>query len=180
MRGGWDDAVVVLAWLCCLPPPILASSLARDGVGRDIWYVSLANLTTMFRNLYIVSVCYGITSGFSKITILAFYLRIFPNVNFRRTTWVMIVLSAIWGIVFSCLWAFECSPISYAWTQWNSPTSGKCLRADLIAVVQAAFSLVLEVAIFILPIPILLRLRLNWRKKLQVCARPYTQQLVTL
>lgn len=168
MRGGWDDAVVVLAWLCCLPLPVLASSLAADGIGRDVWYVDLTNLTRLFRNVYIASLFYNLASGFSKITILAFYLRIFPSRVFRRITWAMVILSAVWGILFTCLWAFQCRPISSFWNRFSGPVSGQCLRIDLLGMAQSILNITIEVAIFLLPIPILLKLRLDWRKKTQV------------
>lgn len=151
-----------------LPLVVLAPPLYRYGLGKDIWDADIPHLDNLFRDLYIASLFYQLTSGFVKIGILAFYLRIFPNDIFKRVAWALIVLSATWAIAFTFVWAFSCIPVSYSWTRWNTTATGKCVNIPFVVLFQAALNLTLEVAIFLLPIPVLLKLRMNWKKKAQV------------
>jgi hypothetical protein len=168
MRGGWDDAVVTLAWLCFLPVPVLSPWLIRDGLGKDIWFVDLSLLSQLIRLLYITSVSFYLAGGLVKIAILAFYLRVFPSLLFKRVAWALVVFIVVWTIAFTLAYLFQCHPIDLAWNQWNSQIRGKCINYTAFFASHSAIGLALELAIFLLPMPVLFKLQLHWKKKLQV------------
>lgn len=74
------------------------------------------------------------------------------------------------GIIFTFIFIFQCSPVAYAWTHWawDSTGAGKCLNFGLGALIQSVVNIVLDFAIFALPVTQLWNMNLSKKKKLQV------------
>lgn len=62
---------------------------------------------------------------------------------------------------------FQCSPVKKS---WRPRTAGKCLPNDITFYVLAAISIICDLIIFFLPIPILLKLHINIRRKVALVA----------
>ena len=62
---------------------------------------------------------------------------------------------------------FQCMPVSAGWTLQHGPDA-KCVKLSIVAISGAAFNVLSEIAIFILPMPVLRTLQLQWRKKVGV------------
>ncbi|KAJ1323097.1 alpha-methylacyl-CoA racemase [Microdochium nivale] len=106
-----------------------------------------------------------------KLSILFFFLRIFPDRNFRRVVWVTVALVCAYGVAFVVTAAFQCWPFSYNWTQWNDRGGGgKCIDYAALAWANAAASIVLDLWILYLPFSQILALKLHWKKKLGIAA----------
>jgi hypothetical protein len=105
---------------------------------------------------------------FTKISFLFFCLRIFPRQQLRNTVYTLIALSLAHGAAFTITCLFNCTPISYIWTNWDGEHTGKCIKFNIFAWVHAATNIILDVAIIVVPIPELLRLSLSLRKKIYV------------
>jgi hypothetical protein len=104
-----------------------------------------------------------------KISILCFYLKIFPSKAFRITTYILISANAAYFLVFELVTIFQCTPVEGAWTSWDGESfAGTCLNVNLQAWVAAAVGIVLDVATIALPMPGLWNLNLSLKKKLQV------------
>jgi hypothetical protein len=103
-----------------------------------------------------------------KISILAFYLRIFPGSTIRRVIHATIVFVVLYLVIFDLFGAFACRPISYTWDKWDGEHSGTCLNNNALAFANAAISIVLDIWTLFLPLTQLLTLSLHWKKKLGV------------
>lgn len=57
---------------------------------------------------------------------------------------------------------FQCKPVQKSWIP---KTPGSCLRNDITFYVLAAITIIFDCIIFFLPIPILLQLQINARRK---------------
>ena len=55
----------------------------------------------------------------TKISILCFYLRVFPNRWFRVTAWLVMAWVGISGIIFVFMEIFQCNPVAYTWQGWR-------------------------------------------------------------
>jgi hypothetical protein len=105
----------------------------------------------------------------TKISILCFYLRIFPRREFKYWVYALIGANLVYLIVFEAITIFQCTPVEGAWLHWNkSEFEGTCRNVNLQAWIAAAFCLVLDVVTLALPLPELWRLSMSWKKKLQV------------
>ncbi|KAL0264422.1 hypothetical protein SLS55_000372 [Diplodia seriata] len=100
-----------------------------------------------------------------KISILLFYLRIFPEKGFRRAVFVTIGLCIGYCIAFVLVSVFQCRPIRYAWLQWDDEHEGTCNNINAQGWSSAAINVILDIIVIILPLPQLWELQLNKRKK---------------
>jgi hypothetical protein len=103
-----------------------------------------------------------------KLSILFFYLRIFPSPPFRRLLWATIIFDILFGAVFIIAGIFQCHPISYYWNQWDGLHKGKCLNVNGLGWGNAIISILLDVWMLGLAISQLLHLQLHWKKKVGV------------
>jgi hypothetical protein len=62
---------------------------------------------------------YLVSIALTKISILFFYLRIFPNPRFRRLVWFVIALCIGYILGFVIPVVFQCEPIRAAWQHWD-------------------------------------------------------------
>ncbi|GME21832.1 putative cfem domain-containing protein [Neofusicoccum parvum] len=114
-------------------------------------------------SLYLV-----ISAGY-KIGILLFLLRIFPAKGFRTITYGVIGFNVAWGIASVFMTIFQCIPIRKAW-DWEHIVPGRCNNIHVQAWTAAAMGIFLDLVILVLPIPELLKLQLNTKKKLGLLA----------
>jgi hypothetical protein len=117
---------------------------------------------------YIGGIFYTLGVALVKIAFLCFYLKLFPSRPFRKVAYPLLVICFLFGGTFTFLFIFQCSPISYAWMQWDGEADGKCLNFDIGAVIHAIVNILLDIAIFALPLTQLWGLNLSRKKKIHV------------
>lgn len=103
-----------------------------------------------------------------KISIIMFYLRIFPQPLFRKCCHGAIVLCVGYGLAFLLVSVFQCRPINYAWLRWDGEHQGSCNNINAQGWTSAAINVVLDFVIIGLPIPMVAKLNMNRRKKFLV------------
>ncbi|KAK5662876.1 hypothetical protein OQA88_6287 [Cercophora sp. LCS_1] len=156
--------------LCYLVFEILGTASAYMAFGVDIWVVSSANLTISIKFFYIAETFYLSIITLTKISILCFYLRIFPNYRFRIACFAVMAWVAVSGVVFIFLQIFQCTPVAYLWDGWKKGAFGpfRCSDLNTLAFTSAAFSIGQDMVILILPLPLLARLDVSRRSKLGI------------
>ncbi|KAL8943084.1 MAG: hypothetical protein Q9216_001284 [Gyalolechia sp. 2 TL-2023] len=97
-----------------------------------------------------------------KASLLLLYLRISPRVLFRRWVKGLLVLFTVDAIVWSAMAVFQCVPVDRAWI-WTKP--GRCRNRELLYKAQALWSLAENLVVIGLPIPIVYRLQMHWRRR---------------
>ncbi len=136
------------------------------GFGTHLSFVEMGHFTIFIRSNYIYNSIYNFSLGSVKLAILAFYYRVFSTVIFRR---VVVFFGAI-----ICLWLFGisvsvgllCVPIERF---WNRTIPGKCMDLLSFSYFQNISNLVTDVIIFLLPVPLILRLQTSLQQKLALC-----------
>ncbi|TKA27618.1 hypothetical protein B0A50_04450 [Salinomyces thailandicus] len=93
---GLDDAVITFAVMEIIPLSVLSVVLADLGLGKDIWNVPFDNITAILKVYYFDEDLYLTALPLVKISMLLFYLRIFPQKWFR---WSSAALNVILDIV---------------------------------------------------------------------------------
>ncbi|TLS21531.1 uncharacterized protein PpBr36_10274 [Pyricularia pennisetigena] len=138
---GWDDACVTGA-ICCLVITVSGTQVAvGHGLGRDA-YDTVDDLNVSTRWFFIRSIFFFWAVAACKASLLFQFSRIFNadgadpewRLLFRGPAWSfrMVVLCTHMVNLISCL-SFtifalaQCDPMSYYWTQWNSPRNGSCI-----------------------------------------------------
>lgn len=137
-------------------------SMSTDGLSP--------HLLIMPKILFSQQIILSFAIFFSKASIFLLFHQIFEVQKAMR-----IAITA--GIIFSALLYFINIPTSallsapHVGETWASVlTSGRPQKNLIWGVVQAALSILLDLYIFILPIPVILRLHLSTKKKIQLVA----------
>ena len=133
-----------------------------------MWNVPTNSITTVLHIYYWDEMFYATSLSLTKISILFFYLKIFPGRQFRYMVYTLIFANICYIIVFDCLFAFQCNPIAGAWLSWNGGLASKCININIVVWSAAAINIVLDLAVLALPLPELFRLSMSLRKKIQI------------
>ncbi|KAL9055066.1 MAG: hypothetical protein Q9206_003284 [Seirophora lacunosa] len=97
---------------------------------------------------------------------LAFYYRIFPVPAFRRTViWVAIVCT-LYTVAIDLTIVFQCQPLDYAWNRAFGTVEGHCINVDTFFIASGSCNTTLNIIVFILPIPLLWRLRTTAKQQI--------------
>ncbi|ROV94745.1 hypothetical protein VMCG_08895 [Cytospora schulzeri] len=100
-----------------------------------------------------------------KTSLIMFYVRIFPTRAIRIAGWGIWIytLLLLIGVWFATL--FECRPIAYFWNKTTE--GGRCIANPLVTIglTAAVLSCIGDIFIFAMPIPVVLGLNINNRKK---------------
>lgn len=177
---GWDDAFVVLACMASIIGDTMVCLMPNDGLGLHLWTLDEVHRTSYFKHIFATNIAYCTSSTLIKLSILYQYLRLFSetaastfDVRYlvaRRLTWSLIVICGIWGMIFSGLAAFSCTPIVKNW-DWQTP--GRCIGwgSKIPSHFFAMFlghsisNSVLDFLVLLLPLPFLNILRLGGKSK---------------
>jgi len=144
---------------------ILGILMAKQGWGNHTWTIPFTKLPNIIWHFYIFQIMYIIVEAFTKLSILLFYLRIFPQKWFVRSCIVCIYLICISDVAFMFIVAFQCKPVD---SLWNRSEGGKCL--DQVAVIYAGggCSVLEHLFIILIPIPCINQLKVGKGKKISL------------
>ena len=102
----------------------------------------------------------------TKVSVLSFYLRIFPHQRFRWAAYAALAFVVIPTIVFLFIQIFQCIPVRYVWEAWlGEGGEYHCISLNTLAFTAGAFSVAQDVVILVLPLPWLLNLNIKSRSK---------------
>ncbi|EUC45108.1 hypothetical protein COCMIDRAFT_96449 [Bipolaris oryzae ATCC 44560] len=171
-KGGrqvsWDDATMAVVLALAIPPTVFIKNLVENGLGRDIWTLKDYQITNVLRYYFYGENFYVTALGISKISILFFYLRVFPDKKFKMIVYSVMGLSAAYTVAFFFATLLQCTPISMAWTQWDGLHKGTCNNIHLQGWIAAAINILLDAIVMALPMKHLAGLNMGIKKKLMV------------
>ncbi|TLD14785.1 Actin cytoskeleton-regulatory complex protein [Venturia nashicola] len=168
---GLDDVFALAAEAACLPVTVIQCVTPRLGFGKDTWVVPQQNIYKVLRLTYGSQISYFICHGLTKLAFLFFFLRIFPSVATRRLIRIAIFVSVLYTVGFASTMTFACRPISALWTSWDGTRKPDyCINQNTFYLIAAAINICLDIAIVLIPIPELIKLNLNLRKKVFLIA----------
>ncbi|KNG50504.1 cfem domain-containing protein [Stemphylium lycopersici] len=166
---GYDDWCVLATLITAVPSAIITVfGTVKNGLGQDLWTLTPTEITQMLQYFYIMAWLYFLQLTLLKITLLFFYIRVFPGKDVQRLLWGTIIFTVLWGAVFIIVAMFQCRPIHYFWTKWDGMQKGTCLEINAITASNAAISIALDFWILGVPLWQLWGLRLHWKKKVGV------------
>jgi hypothetical protein len=164
-----DDWFILATLVTGIPSTVLTSrTIISYGLGKDIWTLTPTKITDFIHVFYALEILYFAQVALLKLSLLFFYLRIFPGPMVRRLLWVTVIFDICFGMLFVLLAIFQCRPISYYWSGWDGEHQGTCLNVNGLAWSNAAISIVLDGWMLALPISQLFGLQLHWKKKIGV------------
>jgi hypothetical protein len=125
--------------------------------------IAFANFTLINR-----PIVYGFASTLPKLAIINIYYDIFSNVRWARWTLVALTLTVLANIVAYILAALcNCRPIA---ATWDKSIDGQCGDRRMVYSMTSLPNIVTDLAIILIPIPIISKLKMSRRVKLGVLA----------
>ena len=101
-----------------------------------------------------------------KASILYLYHRVFfVSRRFTRILWAVGLFVGAYSGIQTVAPVIQCVPLSMV---WDSHVKGHCLNVGLAATILAAFNVLTDVFILVLPMPLLWRLQMEFREKLPI------------
>ncbi|KAL3428474.1 CFEM domain-containing protein [Phlyctema vagabunda] len=166
-KFGAEDYVVLGALVLLIPAVAIAIMMTKYGFGRHIYDLEDGQLLQILKHFYLAEIIYVVVLGLVKVSLVVFYLRMFPQVWFRNLAFGILGLIVLSTTIIFLLTVFSCKPVQYF---WNKDLRGSCMDLNAIAYANAGLSIALDLIIISLPIPILLGMNLNRKRKLSVFA----------
>lgn len=163
---GRDDYAALVTLPFCIAFSVLVGLGTNYGFGWHTADVPSDRFVFYYKWLFIVSAVYLTTLWLYKFTILLLYLRLFGVYKpFRYITWTIMFL--VFGYLSSNLLTllFGCTPID---KYWKSTTPGHCIPSTKAGLFYGSMNFVTDVLIFVLPLPMVWRLKLSRENKLGV------------
>lgn len=109
-----------------------------------------------------------LTLAFSKTSLLFLFRRIFTTQTFRRIVDGFLAVQIIWSIAFVFATIFQCVPVSTHWNYFVYAGAPQCIDLIPYYYALAITDVAMDIAMLILPIPMIWRLHLPIRKRLNV------------
>ncbi|GAB7351069.1 hypothetical protein MBLNU459_g1546t1 [Dothideomycetes sp. NU459] len=161
---GFDDYIIlislVLSWAVC---GLTAAEVAK-GIGGYTWTRPLDLLPANAKLVLAWNCVYVVLVNVTKASILLQYLRIFAGRAMRAATYALLaalVPALLWGLFGA---VFLCSPVAKLWLPAALP--GRCRSTRTYWISTAAVNIVLDFAVFVVPLRPITRLRLARKQKL--------------
>ena len=125
-QTGIDDAFIVLAAVFSLMYCIGTYKQAETGMGLHVWDPAI-DIVKMSISFWVALWSYYAGLGFTKLSILFQYLRIFPQETFRKACYGMIGVTVFWTLWAAFSSAIMCMPVSVFWTTKDFFHDPRCL-----------------------------------------------------
>jgi hypothetical protein len=139
-----------------------------NGLGKDIWTVEPEKITLLLKYFYMMAWLYFLQTALVKLSLITFFIRIFPSKGVQQLLWGTFIFVCVWGLAIIFLAVFQCQPISYFWTKWDGLHEGTCLDANSISWANAGIGIAIDLWILAIPLWQLRSLQIHWKKKIGV------------
>lgn len=90
------------------------------------------------------------------------------NRVFTIMFWVAFFLVGVYPLIMWIVMATACRPVSFFWRQYAGATDGSCIQVLDFFLAFGIVNMIVDVFILIVPIPLIMRLQMNTRKKISV------------
>jgi hypothetical protein len=130
----------------------------------------LAPLLTRYRPIqldFVTMVAYVLALGTIKMSFCLLYLHIFPGKKFRIGCWWLLAIVVAQTIAETLVVLFQCTPVHKAWDA-TGLVEGTCVNMNTFYYANFAVKLASDLALFTLPIPKVMQLRMSVGKRVGV------------
>ncbi|PHH65380.1 hypothetical protein CDD81_2484 [Ophiocordyceps australis] len=162
----FDDYFMIFATIVAVAECITGLVYgAPYGLGRHIEAVSEHDLRMYLMGDYIFSHFYDVAIGCTKLSVLALYYRIFVTKSFRRLIIGVAIYVCLWLVAMEVVLGFGCRPIQ----AWWEAAPGRCVNKVSFTYFTNVTNLVTDLFIFVMPIPMILKLHTTRNNKISLC-----------
>ncbi|PGH29743.1 hypothetical protein GX50_07497 [[Emmonsia] crescens] len=165
LRYIWfDDYVMIFALLCVIAFAIVMIISVDYGLGKHIWDIPLWRHISYLRLTMVESILYICGTAGMKISIILFYLRIFPPSRVHIVCDALIIFILCYSIASIFVIIFMCQPIAKFWDV--RITHGHCVNRAAAYYANAGLSIATDIMTLVIPMPLIRRLKIPLRQKI--------------
>ncbi|WXC67266.1 hypothetical protein SNK03_013050 [Fusarium graminearum] len=178
---GHDDSLIIAAFPFFVVFTAMYFLVSANGTGLDIWHVQDEDITACYKIILVAEYMYAITLTLTKLSILAFFLRIFPDHNFRRMVHGTVAFIIVMSATFLVLFMLQSVPMKVSWEGWKEKNpKGVLLSTNAIATSHGAINVALDVWMLILPMTQLWKIGIKPKKKIGIMSMFGAGALLTI
>ncbi|KAI1063865.1 hypothetical protein LB506_005696 [Fusarium annulatum] len=168
---GHDDSLILTALPFVIAFNIFCQVLTSNGLGLDIWFVEEDNIRIFLILIFASELSYATSLALIKLSILAFFLRIFHDQRFRIIVrWTTIFILIMCPLYLALILA-QRRPLDLFWNGWRDKNPrGVMLSGNLIGITHGAWNVALDIWMMVLPMTQLLKIGIKLKKKIGVMA----------
>ncbi|RFN54204.1 hypothetical protein FIE12Z_1330 [Fusarium flagelliforme] len=168
---GTDDTLILVAFPIVIASVVVAFVLTSKGLGLDIWHVRDENITAHYQLIIVFAFCYAMPLALTKLSILAFFLRVFPDPKFRRAVHITMGLIVVMTIGYGIVFVLQRKPLQMFWEGWKEKDPpGMMLDTNASAISHGSINVALDVWMMILPMTQLWKIGIKQKKKFGIIA----------
>ncbi|KAM0242058.1 hypothetical protein ACHAP5_007456 [Fusarium lateritium] len=163
----WDDYVILFAMCWNLTVVGFIFAMHSNGMGIHADKVPLSQIVMMSKWLVVAEVLYAWNLGWTKLSLLLMYYRIFRVPYFKKMAWIVGSFVFAWVITITFLFIFICIPVAKL---WYPDLPGRCINQVGTWIANAASTIFTDIVILCLPLPPIWKLQLGKSEKLGLTA----------
>ncbi|KAF9891906.1 hypothetical protein FE257_002869 [Aspergillus nanangensis] len=166
-KFGWDDVSIIGAWVFAIITQVLCLyGYAYGGIGIHIWNITPQMFLQFQKGIFAAGIVYVPALALAKASLIILYYRIVGQQKLYR--WALYIIAGVVAgysvaIVFALI--FACNPIPKG---WNAALEGTCIDQNGLYVATAVTNTVTDVALIVVPIPVVASLRMPLIQKIGV------------
>ncbi|KAL2060556.1 hypothetical protein VTL71DRAFT_9197 [Oculimacula yallundae] len=164
-RFDWDDYAVIIAFVFALAYSVLQIVQIQYGSGRHIWDVPREKFQIYTKLGIPGGVTYNMSTLFTKVAILIFYLRLSIDPYFRSVIYFVMFVAVGYSLAGGFAFLYICRPLQ---RYWDFSVPGMCHNLGASFLSGAALNVATDVALLLLPLWLLYPLRLPLKQKIGV------------
>lgn len=149
----------------------MAGELIGAGFGRHVKELPLGDVRKGLKILYSSYIVYNLGITMIRFSAILFYNRVLElhRSRYRYVIWCSLGINTIWIVAFGVVALAPCTPIHAFWDKALLPsTSYNCPSTLAIQLSAGITSVLMDLVVLLLPVPRLLKLQTDWRKKARV------------
>ncbi|KAM0723493.1 hypothetical protein Q7P37_000480 [Cladosporium fusiforme] len=159
----WDDYMIIfsMGWNLVVVGFIFAMHATGMGIHADL--VEMDDIIMIAKWLIVAEILYAFNLGWTKLSLLLMYYRIFRVPYFKKMAWAVGIFVMAWVVCITFLFIFICVPVEKL---WYPDIPGRCINQVATWIANAASTLLTDVIILMMPMPQLWSLQLTTREKI--------------
>ncbi|KAI5299404.1 hypothetical protein KEM55_002199 [Ascosphaera atra] len=146
---------------------ILIWQVAVKALGAHVYEIPLSRFETYSKVTYAATPLFTFVANFAKLSLAMFYFKLSPQRWFRNACWATVIGTFINWLVLTMLALFKCKHVRDGYDVRHRAIAdhSQCIDAAKQYIATSATNILIDVVLFLLPIPMIVKLRLSKQQK---------------
>ncbi|KAF6814143.1 integral membrane protein [Colletotrichum sojae] len=162
-----DDCLVVIALMFSIALIGIVFKQIENGLAYHMWDIpfEIYKFGTNWFYTIVATILYALSISFSKLSVLFLYLRLSPQVWFRRVVYTLVGIVVCYSVVYVLINISGCKPIEASWDTTIPKAEASCVDKLTTYLTLSIANIIMDVLILLLPLPVVIPLQMGKRQK---------------